>query len=319
MFSTFTERINFVQKHLGKGLISRDGNDITVSCPNCKDASKKKLAINLETWKYHCWVCGSKGNTIISLLRKHGSRDAIESFRSSYLNDKVLFFADEKESKFELPERFIPIPALDNTKNPNTKAVLRYLDKRGVTQQDIWRFRIGVSDSDKFSRRAIFASLDATGEPNYYVSRSVDQNSRFRYLNATTDKTSIVFNDIDVDWDKPVYIVEGVFDLIAIKENGTCLLGSSLTENSLLFKKIVANESDVVLCLDNDMIKKTGKIADLLTSYGCNVSIMDTSSAKDIAEMSEQQLNDAKSSIARWNMAASFRYKISNIKSGSLI
>lgn len=321
MSSTYTERINFIQKTFGKGIVSRDGNDLTISCPTCGSSTKKKLAINLETWKYHCWVCSARGNSLVSLLRKHSTRDVVDFYREYYLNDKILS-ADIKlqyEEKIQLPEGFCPISALKSQKSPDIKAVIRYLNRRNITEADFWKYRIGVAQETRYSRRAIFASLDTEGEVNYFVTRSADENSRFRYLNATTDKTAIIFNDIDIDWDKPVHLTEGIFDLIALRENGTCLLGSSLSESSLLFKKIVANESDVIICLDNDMTKKIGKISDLLTSYGCNVSIMNTSSAKDIADMSKAQLDYAKSTIEHWNMKSSFQYKIANIKSGSML
>lgn len=321
MSSTYTERINFIQKTFGKGIVSRDGNDLTISCPTCGSSTKKKLAINLETWKYHCWVCSARGNSLVSLLRKHSTRDVVDFYREYYLNDKILS-ADIKlqyEEKIQLPEGFCPISALKSQKSPDIKAVIRYLNRRNITEADFWKYRIGVAQETRYSRRAIFASLDTEGEVNYFVTRSADENSRFRYLNATTDKTAIIFNDIDIDWDKPVHLTEGIFDLIALRENGTCLLGSSLSESSLLFKKIVANESDVIICLDNDMTKKIGKISDLLTLYGCNVSIMNTSSAKDIADMSKAQLDYAKSTIEHWNMKSSFQYKIANIKSGSML
>jgi len=319
MSSTFTERINFVQKTFGKGQISRDGNDITVNCPCCESPGKKKLAINLETWKFHCWVCGARGNTLVSLLRKHGSRELLEEFRLKYINDKLLTADIQVESdRVDLPDGFTPIVSLGNKLTPDHKAILRYLSARKISESDLWKYRIGVASDPRFSRRAVFASLDSTGDVNYFVSRAVDSNARLRYLNANYDKTSIVFNDVDIDWDKPVHIVEGIFDLIALKENGTCLLGSSLNEGSLLFKKLVANEADVILCLDNDMVKKTGRIADLLTSYGCNVKVMNTSAAKDIAEMSKEQLESAKEEIMPWSIESSFRYKISNIKSGSM-
>ena len=321
MSSTYTERINFIQKTLGKGIISRDGNDLTISCPTCGSAAKKKLAINLETWKYHCWVCSARGNSLVSLLRKYSTRDVVDFYRSHYLNDKILS-ADiefQHEEKIQLPDGFCPISTLKSQKSPDVKAVIRYLNQRNITESDFWKYRIGVAQETRYTRRAIFASLDADGEVNYFVTRSADANSRFRYLNATTDKTAIIFNDIDIDWDKPLHLTEGIFDLIALKENGTCLLGSSLSESSLLFKKIVANEADVIICLDNDMTKKIGKISDLLTSYGCNVSIMNTSSAKDIADMTKEQLDYAKSTIEQWNMKSSFHYKIANIKSGSIL
>ena len=319
MSSTFTERISFIQRTLGKGQISRDGSDITVRCPGCGDSQKKKLAINLETWKYHCWVCGLKGNTLVSLLKKHGDRSQLDEFRVTFLNSKILT-SDELvvEQKVELPDGFTPLVSCFDSKNPNIRAIKRYLEKRGLTERDFWKFRVGISEVGKFSRRPIFASLDTDGELNYYVSRSIEGKNGLRYLNSSTDKTAIVFNDCDIDWDKKIYLVEGIFDLISLKENGTCLLGSSISENSLLFKKIVANESDVVLCLDNDMVKKTGRIADLLESYGCNVEVMDTSAAKDIAEMTQDQLDFSKSNLTRWSLTSSFKYKISAIKSGSM-
>ena len=44
-------------------------NDVAFYCPFCNH-HKKKLNINLDTQKYHCWVCGVKGRKFIYLLRK---------------------------------------------------------------------------------------------------------------------------------------------------------------------------------------------------------------------------------------------------------
>ena len=320
MSSTYTERISFIQRTLGKGQISRDGNDITVRCPTCGDSQKKKLAINLETWKYHCWVCSLRGNSLVSLFKKQGNRQHLEEFRVTFLNSKIISSGldVDLDEKVDLPDGFIPLVGVSDGKTPNLRAVRKYLQNRGLTEQDMWRYRVGFSDQGRYARRAIFASLGADGLLNYYVSRSIDSKAGLRYLNSTADKTSVIFNEVDIDWDKKIYLVEGVFDLIALKENGTCLLGSSIPEKSLLFKKIVANEADVVLCLDNDMATKTGKIADLFTSYGCNVEIMNTSLAKDIGAMSQEQLQYCKQTLTKWDMTASFKYKISSIKSGSM-
>ena len=320
MSSTYTERINFIQKSLGKGNISRDGNDITISCPHCKEQSKKKLAINLDNWKFHCWVCDAKGNSLVPLLRKFSSSENLSYYRAHFLHDKILTadLIDIEEQAVKLPEGFLPI-VLANDRHPDVKAAMRYLTSRRITEEELWKFKVGITTSDeKFARRVIFPSLNSDYEENYFVGRSIDKTARIRYMNAINDKTSIVFNDCDIDWDKKIFLTEGIFDFIALKENGTCMLGSSLSESSLLFKKLVANESDVVLCLDNDMVKKTARTADLLTSYGCKVEVMDTSSAKDIAEMSNEQLQIAKSTIKEWSPKSSFLYKISTIKSGTM-
>jgi len=320
VIATYTERLQFIQAHFGKGVLSRDGNDVTVSCPFCKDSSKKKLAISLETWKYHCWVCSARGNTLVSALKKFKSRDVVDYYRVHFLNASLLTAdMEDFEERIELPDGFVPLASIEKRNHPDVRAAFRYLERRGITERDMWRFRIGITHEGKFTRRVIFPSLDHSGDLNYFLGRSIDPKTKFRYLNASTDKSGIIFNDIEIDWDKPLYLVEGIFDHIALGENGSCLLGSTLTSNSLLFRKIVANETDVVLCLDSDMTQKIGKISDLLTSYGCNVKVMDTSAAKDIAEMTPEQLVYAKSSIEPWNMQSSFKYKISNIKSGSLL
>ena len=46
---TFTDKINFIRKHLGSCAIARNGIDIAVKCPNCSDTDdKRKFSINLE-------------------------------------------------------------------------------------------------------------------------------------------------------------------------------------------------------------------------------------------------------------------------------
>ena len=56
-----------------------------------------------------------------------------------------------------------------------------------------------------------------------------------KYLNPPVSK-NVVFNELYVDWDEAVVIVEGVFDAITVGQNGIPILGSSLREESKLFK-----------------------------------------------------------------------------------
>ena len=67
----------------------------------------------------------------------------------------------------------------------------------------------------------------------------------------------IIFNELNIDWSKELTIVEGPLDLIKTNDNATCLLGSSLTEDMLLFQKIVANKTNIKLALDSDIFSKS--------------------------------------------------------------
>mgnify|MGYP001198597757 CR=1 FL=1 len=60
--------INILDDVLGPGT-SMKGDEQAHYCPFCHH-HKKKLQINIQTQKWHCWVCDSKGKRIQSLLKK---------------------------------------------------------------------------------------------------------------------------------------------------------------------------------------------------------------------------------------------------------
>lgn len=317
---TFTEKIRFIERVLGKGIISRSGNDIAVGCPICKDTKKKKLSISLDNWSFHCWVCGEKGRTLVPLLRKSSRRESLEEYRSYFLNQKISSSLEPEEiQKFEYPPGFELLVNFLDSRDPNIKSCISYLHSRGLTESDFFKFRIGITPKGSDSRRVFFVSLDSDGEENYFVSRSIDEKSRQRYVNSTIDKTKIVFNECDIDWDSPVFLVEGIFDQIRLGKNSACLLGSTLPENSLLFSRIVQNECDVILALDDDAKAKSNKIANSLIQYGCNVKIFPLNGAKDVGSMSKDQINNSCNSLIGWNSKTSLLAKIGNIRSGSIL
>lgn len=320
MQSTYTEKIEFIQKTFGKGVVSRSGGDIAVSCPICNDTKKKKLSISLENWSFHCWVCNEKGRTLLPVLRKTKSKETTDYYRTKFLNQSIRRIEDEvQEKKFEYPDGFIPIVSVFDSSSPNIRSVLRYLRGRGVTDNDMYRYRIGITPDGKDPRRVFFVSLDQEGEENYFVSRSIDEKSRLRYVNSEVDKNSIVFNECDINWDDAIFLVEGVFDQIKLGRNSAVLLGSTLAESSLLFRKLVLNESHVVLALDADAQQKSVKIANSLAAYGCKVQILPLLGCKDVGSMSQQEISQAVDQVYDWGQRASLLSKISLIRSGSLL
>ena len=64
--------IKIIDSAFGKGLYTSDGKNYQIACPKCSkgDSSKKKLHIDVEDLKYHCWVCGIKGKNILFLIKK---------------------------------------------------------------------------------------------------------------------------------------------------------------------------------------------------------------------------------------------------------
>ena len=62
------ELVTLLEKVLNKSYQMKNGEH-AFYCPFCNH-HKKKLQINTETQKWHCWVCNMGGHKIGILLRK---------------------------------------------------------------------------------------------------------------------------------------------------------------------------------------------------------------------------------------------------------
>jgi len=96
-------------------------------------------------------------------------------------------------------------------------------------------------------------------------------------------------------------------------------LGSTLTENHLLFREIVKNKTPVTMVLDPDARLKSQKIASLLHSYDVDVKTLDISPYEDVGEMPTGKLTEMLPNAIKWSSNDRLRSLISTIRSGSLI
>lgn len=277
---TFTKKIKAIESTFGKGKISSQGNDIAVSCPKCGDSKKKKLSISLIDNKFNCWVCGYSGKNIGRYIgKKH------PGFKELFTVD----FEEESSSEEEIdfPEDFKVLTSYYDKVyiDPDIKILVNYLKKRGVTKQMCEKYAFGFSKERKFYKRVIIPSFDAEGKLNYYTARSVDVDSKLKYLNAKVKRSEVIFNEIYLDYSKKITLVEGPMDSILGPNNSVSLLGSFLTEKYKLFKNIIQHKCDVRIILDSDAKSKQDKIADLLYEYGINVTTVDLIGNNDIADI----------------------------------
>jgi DNA primase len=321
---TDTEKIRFIKAAFGGGSVDVRGANIAVECPSCGKSGKRKLSIHIETGRCHCWVCGLRAKRVSSVLYKHVSKDVADEYRTkceggTALSDMTDSEQDEKEAeRLTLPDNFQPVYSKSALADPDARNAVRYLFRRGLGVDDIVRFRLGVSSAMR--RRVIIPSFDADGRLNFYTGRSVDPDVTLRYSNCKAKKTEIVFNELNIDWKSELVLVEGPFDLFKCPDNATCLLGSSLTEGHLLFQRIAANRTPVVLALDADMQKKSQRIAEMLNSYDCQVRVLDVSpGTKDVGDMTHAEVMAAVRSARHWRPMDRLIFSISSIRSGSIL
>jgi len=297
------DKINFLHKVFGKSKLQNNKIELMVPCPFCKAKNKLKMNIRLDSDLWHCWVCNEKGRSLGRLIKQQKPAkvaEYFERFAKNFTYNNNLQITDQFDPVC-IPEGFSLV--MENMHNPSAIAIYRYARSRGLTDADLWQNRIGFTEDWSLKRRMIIPSFDEDGNLNYWTARSIDPENKYRYINAKANKREIVFNEIDLDYSLPIHLVEGPFDLLKTRHtNSTCLLGSSLSENSLLFYKLVAFCDDIVLCLDNDAQSKQDTIAESLMSYDKDVYYVDPPEFEsDWGECNKQMVSESFSAAKKYH------------------
>ena len=296
------EKLTIIKQALGYGL--KQGRDeYYFSCPFCNH-HKPKLAINIKKNAYHCWVCDASGRNIRRLLKKFSNWGLLKEWDRfsrkidfSEFDEKLLFEIsdEEKQQVIRLPKEYQP---LHKKRTPLTlRRPLNYLRSRGLNEFDLAYWKVGFCEKGAYEGRLVVPSFGDNGAPNYFITRAFDKSVWPTYKNPKASR-NIVFNELFIDWDRDIVITEGVFDAIVAGPNSVPLLGSTMTENSILLRKLIENDSTVYLALDPDAYKKELKIMKLLLDFEVEVYKVDISGFKDLGEMPKNEFSLRKKKAA---------------------
>ena len=273
--------------HETLGYFTDKGNELLFTCPECGH-HKRKFSVNLDKNAYKCWVCDYRGRNIRRIVRRFGTYTQLQAWDSITNRSDLERFAElfvdtesgESPQKLELPQEFV---SLCHDKIPATGMyALRYLKSRGITDEDIVRWKVGYCFSGEYRNRIVFPSFDSDGDINYFVARSYNGDS-YKYKNPKASK-NIVFNHLYIDWNKDLTIVEGIFDAV-IAGNSVPILGSTLRADSELIREIVRNDTPVYLALDPDAADKERRIIKTLLKYDVELYKIDVSGYEDVGSM----------------------------------
>ncbi len=301
---------NILQEIFGNPYKARD--ELLFYCPFCKH-HKKKLSINIGKSFFKCWICNSKGS-ISYLVKRFGTTE--DRHQWELLNQEIdmssiesLFSHSPEDEKqvIKLPKEYFCLARKD--KPYSAREPISYLMSRGISSADILYYKIGYCDMGKYRRRIIFPSFDTEGNCNYFSARTYGKDW-LKYKNPPATK-NIIFNDLLIDWNSPVTLVEGVFDAINIK-NSIPILGSTLNENGLLFKKIVTKQPKLYLGLDKDALNNSLQMIFSLLQYGIEVYLLDTSKITDIGSITKLEAEKLKQDSQPMNTENIFNIYWSN-------
>lgn len=304
-------KLTFLESIFGKSQYHSGTKEAMFQCPMCHH-HKPKLSINLETNSWQCFVCGKNGKKLLYPIKQAGgSKEDLQKYIDNFKAKEKVFkkqqYDFEVDFSLKFPESYVPITNCEKSVLGRKGKV--YLQGRGITDLSILRHKIGIVIDGKFENRVLFPSFNSQGRLNFFTTRAYNGH----YLNPWVPKgykNTIILNELNIDWSKPVVIVEGFVDMLKSVLNTVPLFGSSVHYDSLLFEQLVKHNSEVVLALDPDAWEKSEKLAKKLFAYDLNVYNVDIGNFKDVGEMDSEQFLKAYENRYEWNRENSFRRKL---------
>ena len=254
-----------------------DARNIAIDCPWCGEHSYKfHLAVETRVPRgkrapsFKCWKCDKHGS-IYRLLKYLGITLEFDDVEYLYEEAPSLFDelidAAEDTTLVELPDGYIPLTR-DNDSLICRKAI-DYILGRGLSFDDIEKYKLGFCPSGRYGNRVIIPSYDKNDNLTFYSGRSLYSNAERKSLNP--DKTIIgigksdILHNIQSNLDKDIVIInEGQFDVMTT--DGVGLFGKILSDAQLKLLIGLKAETFIVM-LDGDATSYAYRIAEKLYPY----------------------------------------------------
>ncbi len=306
--------LGYLESILGKSKKTAR-NNYSFICPNGCHPTKHKLEINLDTQQYQCWICGGekngyKGKSIIHLLKQvKAPQQKIEQIKQ-YIPSSSEYKQKEEikdEKIIELPKEYKPLYPFPS--DIIARHALAYLKKRRFTIEDIIKYNVGYCSEGKYRNRIIIPLYDEKGQLNYFEARSFD-NSSLHYLKPDISR-NIIPNDYLINWDLPIILCEGVFDMIAIKRNVIPLLGKNI-QTELMKKLITSKVKKIYIALDQDALKRALQFCEELMRSDKEVYLVEMND-KDASKIGFQKFTELIQTIQPLTYSKLLEYKLKRI------
>jgi hypothetical protein len=295
-------------------------NHFYFKCPlvGCGDLQSHKsngrayiLAVDSDYPKFYCHKCGTKLSfpQFIKTLNESMYYELLKEIKDSNFNE-VIKGGNKRSKKITLPiKKKIKIKKITDYLHPvsdymeNSIPAL-YLSKRQIPKRhwkkiyyfsgDPYAFFKKIFKSKKYIDKSV--NIEGLLYPFYnhenllygFAIRNLDSTSYQRFFNLTVDDITIEFLGINkVDFNKKVYILEGIYDKLSFSKDRQILAMLSL---NLKFENIPKNINlrNIIYVFDNEYDNKNLYESALkVIDMGFGLMIWDV-------EMKEKDINDLK-------------------------
>ena len=316
--------------------VIKKGNNYLAICPFHGDTNPS-MNISVEKQIYKCFSCGAGGNvfTFVSEYEKIGFLDAVVKVASyvgydlskynvqetrkedpqkiklmELIRDTADFYnytlINTNNSGYEyLKSRGITSEVIEHFKlgysGEDSNKLLKYLNQKGYTVDDIVKAGIGLSNNgfkDRFYGRVIFPITDLNGNIVAFSGRRINDDKTSKYINSNENilfnKSECLYNFYEAKpyilQHKSVYIVEGFMDAIALYKanvkNVVATMGVNLSKQHI--RALERLGCKVILSLDGDEAGQSSmfKLVEALKETDLSVEVTGVSNGgKDLDEL----------------------------------
>jgi len=233
-----------------------------------------------KTKLFHCFGCGIGGDVIkfVQLLENLDFNQTLSFLKDFSIgipfDEKAIY--RKSESSIVWPNSFLKI---------SKDLFPDYLIKRGITLETALFFNLAICFKGKFKNR-IIVPIYFRKKLVGYLGRSID-NSPLRYLNYGAIN-NFLFNYDEAKKFKEVFVVEGVFDLFKLFQNGiknaVATFGKSITPLQHLW----LNKFDKLHIIPDNNDKDNKTLVTALNDF--NYDVIFVNGKKDVGDLPNGEL-----------------------------
>ena len=253
--------LKFVQKHFPDTRLTT--SEAQTNCIFHND-THRHMYVNLDFGAYHCFSCGAKG----------GFFDLVKLLSPKQQFQKVQYTEEAFSDLLKTPSIEIKLPAdiqYFYVMSRYAKPAFNYLISRGLSESDIYYYRMGYCSMGQYAGRIIVPVLDKDDNPVAFVARDYTGVLSPKVLTppapkGTSGVKDYIFNYHRAKATKKLLIGEGVFDAIALGVSGIALFGKAATTKQLALIHH-AKPYEIIICLDPDAEKEAQQLANTLSGF----------------------------------------------------
>lgn len=244
--------LSFLESHYDVRT-TRNDDEVLICCPSCVD-NKFHGGFNLSKQVYGCFKC-RKGLSAWAFLRTFHQLSTSE-IKRIVSQDATFNYAQKKE---EVVRAELEYPRNHRNLTPMTDSIIgmeawNYVEKRfeHLTEYkvSIYRLKWGTGEG-RFFGRIIIPCYKKGGRLVHLQGRAFLPEIDPKYWNEGGATKPLYGPDFYNAFGTEIYLVEGVFDAMAIGKGGVCIYGSAMTTEQLR-ALLKLNPSKITVAFDPD-------------------------------------------------------------------